>query len=212
MIGEFIKTLEEEGLIENTLIVFSSDNGPVLDDGYEDDAIEKLGDHKPWGIYRGGKYSLFEAGTRIPFVTYWKGKIKAGVSDAMVSQIDLFNSIADLVGSDLRTEDGENLLEVFMGNSAKGRDNMVIEAMSRTAYKKGDWVMIPPYDGPKVFESKNIETANDKVYQLYNLKDDPSQQNNLAQTNPEKLEELKDEFDKLRGDPYKNVKPAEFEK
>ncbi len=212
MIGEFIKTLEENNLLENTLIVFSSDNGPVLDDGYEDDAIEKLGNHKPWGIYRGGKYSLFEAGTRVPFVTYWKGKIKPGVSDAMVSQIDLFNSIASLVGSEIKTEDGENLLEVFMGKSAEGRDNMVIEAMSRTAYKKGDWVMIPPYNGPKVFEGKNIETANDDTYQLYNLKEDASQQNNLAQSNPEKLQELKKEFRKLRGNPYEKVKPAKFEK
>jgi arylsulfatase A-like enzyme len=212
VVGEFIKALKEEGQLENTLIVFSSDNGPVLDDGYEDEAVEKLGEHKPSGIYRGGKYSLFEAGSRVPFITYWEGKIKPRVSDALVSQIDLLNSIANLVGSDLRTEDGENLLDVFMGKSAKGRENMVIEAMSRTAYKKGDWVMIPPYDGPKVFESKNIETANDDTYQLYNLKDDPSQQNNLAQSNPDKLEELKEEFDQLRGDPYKNVKPAKFEK
>lgn len=212
VVGEFIKTMEENNLLDNTLIVFSSDNGPVLNDGYEDDAIQKLGDHKPWGIYRGGKYSLFEAGTRVPLITYWKGKIKPRVSDAMVSQIDLFNAIADLVSSNLRTEDGENLLDEFMGKSAKGRENMVIEAMSRTAYKKGDWVMIPPYNGPKIFESKNIETANDEAYQLYNLKDDPSQQNNLAESNPEKLEELKVEFDKLRGDPYKNVKPAEFKK
>ena len=68
-IGEFIKTLEAESLLENTLIVFSSDNGPVLNDGYYDDAVEKLGDHKPAGPLRGGKYSLFEAGTRVPFIT-----------------------------------------------------------------------------------------------------------------------------------------------
>src|SRR5690606_12966672 len=64
MIGEFIKTLEEEGLADNTLIIFSSDNGPVVDDGYEDRAVERLGTHTPWGPFRGGKYSLFEAGTR----------------------------------------------------------------------------------------------------------------------------------------------------
>jgi len=64
-IGQLIQTLETEGILENTLIVFSSDNGPVLNDGYYDDAVEKLGNHKPSGNLRGGKYSLFEAGTRV---------------------------------------------------------------------------------------------------------------------------------------------------
>ena len=74
-VGELIKTLEQEGLMENTLIVFSSDNGPVLNDGYYDDAVEKNGNHTATGVLRGGKYSLFEAGTRVPFMMYWKGKI-----------------------------------------------------------------------------------------------------------------------------------------
>jgi arylsulfatase A-like enzyme len=93
-IGAFIKTLEEEGLLENTLIVFSSDNGPVLNDGYYDDAVEKLGTHTPKGGLRGGKYSLFEAGTRVPFITHWKGQIQPKVSNALVSQLDLFSSIS----------------------------------------------------------------------------------------------------------------------
>ncbi len=69
-VGEFIKTLENEGLLENTLIIFTSDNGPVLYDGYYDEAVEKNGKHTPWGPLRGGKYSLFEAGTRVPFFAY----------------------------------------------------------------------------------------------------------------------------------------------
>ena len=69
-IGEMYKYLEDEGLIDNTIIIISSDNGPVLNDGYFDDAVEKLGDHDPFGGLRGGKYSLFEAGTRVPFITY----------------------------------------------------------------------------------------------------------------------------------------------
>ena len=77
-IGELHKTLENEGILDNTLIIFSSDNGPVLNDGYYDDAVEKLGNHKPSGGLRGGKYSLFEAGTKVPFISYWKGKINPG--------------------------------------------------------------------------------------------------------------------------------------
>ena len=87
-IGELYKTLEEENLLENTLIIISSDNGPVLNDGYYDDAVEKLGDHTPSGIFRGGKYSLFEAGTRVPFITHWKGTIKPNVSNKLIYEIN----------------------------------------------------------------------------------------------------------------------------
>ena len=114
-VGEFMKTLENEGLLENTLIVFSSDNGPVLNDGYYDEAVEKLGNHTPKGALRGGKYSLFEAGTRVPFITHWKGQIKPAVSDALVSQLDLFASIASLVGSDAKAPDSQELWDVFSG-------------------------------------------------------------------------------------------------
>ena len=203
MIGEFIKTLESEGLLENTLVVFSSDNGPILDDGYMDGAVELLGDHKPAGIYRGAKYSLFEAGTRVPFVVYWKGKVSPGVSDALVSQIDLYNSLSHLVGSDDTTEDGENLLDVFLGKNTNGRESYIIEAMSRTAYKQGSWVMIPPYKGGKKMWGKDIETGNSKTHLLFNLAKDPEQKINLAESRPDKLEEMIQNFEKIRGDGYK---------
>lgn len=198
-IGEFMKTLEEEGFMENTLIVFSSDNGPVLNDGYYDDAVEKLGDHTPAGPLRGGKYSLFEAGTRVPFITYWKGTIQPGVSDALVSQLDLFSSIASLVGSDLEGPDSQNLMNVLMGESKKGRDHLVLEATTRTAFRKGDWVMIPPYKGPAKNEKVNIELGNSSEYQLYNLSNDIGQKHNMAKENPEKLNEMVNAFKKIRG-------------
>ena len=198
-VGEFIKTLEEEGLLENTLIVFSSDNGPVLNDGYYDDAVEKLGNHTPAGLLRGGKYSLFEAGTRVPFFTYWKGKINPGTSDALVSQVDLLSSLATLVGSDIKGDDSEALLDVFLGEKGVGRDHLILEATSRTAFRKGDWALIPPYEGPAINKSVNIELGNAKDYQLYNLKTDISQENNLAESNKEKLEELIKEYEAIRG-------------
>jgi len=199
-IGEFIKTLESEGLLENTLIVFSSDNGPVLNDGYYDDAVEKVGDHKPAGSLRGGKYSLFEAGTRVPFVTYWKGRIEPGVSNALVTQIDLLTSLASLVDSDKKATDSEDLMDVFLGKSKVGRDHIVLEATGRTAFRQGDWAMIPPYGGPAVNQSVNIELGNDTAYQLYNLKDDIGQETNLAASNPEKLEDMKTAYKKIRGE------------
>ncbi|WP_111671714.1 sulfatase family protein [Algoriphagus litoralis] len=199
VIGELLKTLEESGILENTLIIFSSDNGPVLNDGYYDDAVEKLGDHTPAGPLRGGKYSLFEAGTKVPFITYWKGKIQPGVSDAMVTQIDLLSSLAALVGSQEKGPDSENLLNALLGKSTKGRESFILEATSRTALRAGDWAMIPPYKGPAVQNQVNIELGNAADYQLYNLKADPGQQNNLAASNPEKLEEMKKIYQEIRG-------------
>ena len=209
-LGELKKTLEAEGILENTLIIFSSDNGPVLNDGYFDDADVKNGDHTPWGPFRGGKYSLFEAGTLVPFFTYWKGKIQPGVSDAMVSQLDIFSSLAQLVGSDVRTDDSLPLMDLFMGQSHKGRDEMVIEATSRTAFKQGDWVMIPPYNGPASNNNVQIELGNDSDFHLYNLAEDIGQQNNLAKTQPEKLKEMLTAFEAIRGTDYGKFEKLEL--
>ena len=210
-VGEFIKTLEQEGLLENTLIIVSSDNGPVLDDGYVDQAIEKLGEHTPWGELRGGKYSLFEAGTRVPFIAYWEGKIKPGISDAVVSQVDLLSSMAQLAGSDVSTKDSENMLDVLLGKTNQGRENLIIEATSRTAFRQGDWVMIPPYKGPKVLINKGIETGNLGQFQLYNLKEDPHQDENLAKSNPDKLNEMIENFEKIRGKGYGEISQPKFD-
>jgi len=209
-IGEFIKALEEEGLLEHTLIIFSSDNGPVLNDGYYDEAVEKLGDHTPWGQFRGGKYSLFEAGTRVPFIVYWKGKTEAKVSDALVSQIDIFSSLARLTGSSARGEDSREMLDVFLGTSEKGREELVLEATSRTAFRKGDWVMIPPYDGPAVNDQVNIELGNSDSYQLYNLARDTGQQENLAEERSGKLTEMKHQFLEIRGNSYGETEELEL--
>jgi len=209
-VGEIIKTLKEEGVLDNTLIMFSSDNGPVLNDGYYDDAVEKLGNHKPNGPLRGGKYSLLEAGTRVPFFTYWQGKIKPQVSDALVCQIDLLESIAKLVNIDVKSTDSQNLLDVFTGKSAKGRTNLVIEANTKTAFRQGDWMMIPPYPGDPILEEVNIEMGNDKEYQLYNLKKDIGQKNNLAKAQPKKLKEMMKNFELIRGNSYKNVEKIEL--
>jgi len=197
-IGEFVKTLKKEGVLENTLIVFSSDNGPVLNDGYYDEAVEKIGKHDPNGGLRGGKYSLFEAGTRVPFITYWKNRINPKVSDALVCQIDLLASIGHLVGIEESTTDSQNRLEVLLGDTDKGREHLIIEASSRTALRSGDWVMIPPYKGAFVNKQVQIETGKSSEYKLYNLKTDSGQRHNLATTYPEKLKAMIATFKRLK--------------
>lgn len=207
-VGELLALLEKERLLENTLILFTSDNGPVINDGYEDDAVEKLGDHQPWGPLRGGKYSLYEAGTRVPFITYWPGTIQPKVSEALVCHIDLLASLAKLTGTEATTEDSEELMDVLLGTSDAGRTELVLEASSRTALRHGDWVMIPPYNGPAINKQVNIELGNSTEYQLYNLSTDLGQRENLAEKQPEKLEEMIAAFKRIRGEnPTQHVKP-----
>jgi arylsulfatase A-like enzyme len=196
-IGELLLTLDEEGLLENTLIILSSDNGPVLNDGYYDEAVSRVGDHSPAGPLRGGKYSLYEAGTRVPLITYWKGHIDPGVSDALVSQLDLFASLATLTGSEIKGRDSEELLNTFLGREKSGRSELVIEATGRTAFRKGDWVLIPPYNGPAVAPNVNIELGNDPDYQLFRLDADLGEQQNLAKMRPDKLREMISAYEQI---------------
>ena len=198
-IGELLKTLEKEGILENTLIVFSSDNGPVLNDGYYDEAVELLGNHTPAGALRGGKYSLFEAGTRVPFMTYWKGMIEPGVSDAMVCQMDLLASLASMLGVEADTLDSQNLIDALLGKSKEGRQYLIQGENKGTALRAGDWVMIPPHEGNPISINTGTELGKSLDYQLYNLRDDIGQQNNLADTNPEKLQELIAKYEEIRG-------------
>jgi arylsulfatase A-like enzyme len=209
-VGEIMQTLKSENLLENTIIIFSSDNGPVLNDGYDDDAVEKIGNHQPNGPLRGGKYSLLEAGTRVPFFVNWKGVITPSVSDAMVCQIDLLASIAALVGEKVQATDSENLIDVFMGKSNNGRKNLIIEANTKTAFRNGDWLMIPPYGGDPILQEVNIELGNSNEYQLYNLKKDISQKNNLAKSHATLLKAMIKDFELIRGKDYKKVEKIEL--
>jgi arylsulfatase A-like enzyme len=193
-VGEIMAHLEKEGLLENTLVVFTSDNGPVLNDGYKDQAVELLGDHKPAGMLRGGKYSLFEAGTRVPFFVYWKGKIQPKVSDALVCQIDLMASIAELIKHPLKgTTDSENLLPVFLGKSDEGRNELILEANGKLAYRERNWSFIPPYSGPATNLTGN-ELGNLSGGGLFDLSTDVGQQTNMAGSNNERFEAMQTRF------------------
>ena len=114
------------------------------------------------------------------------------------------------MGSEVRTADSLPLLELLMGQSDEGRDEMVIEATSRTAFKRGDWVMIPPYEGPAVNDKVQIELGNDSNFQLYNLTEDIEQQNNLAALKPDKLQEMLTAFEAVRGDDYGKIEKLEL--
>lgn len=201
-VGQLIAELRELNLLDNTIIIFSSDNGPVLNDGYRDKAAEMAGQcgHKPAGGLRGGKYSLYDGGTHIPLCIYWKGEIKPAVSDAIVCQMDLFASLGDLVGADVPEGlDSRPMMPVFFGKEKNGRECIIIENQGKLGLRSGDYVFMPPYEGPKTNLTGN-ELGNLGEYGLFNLKKDPAQQHNLAKENPQLLDSLKRVFlDKSMG-------------
>ncbi len=201
-VGQILDALKRLGLDKNTIVILSSDNGPVVDDGYKDEAVELLGNHKPSGIYRGGKYSLFEAGTRVPCVLSWKGRIKQGqVSDALLCQIDWMASLAEVIGVRLpegAAPDSEAHWEAWTGKEKEGRNALVIQnAQNNLALLMGKWKYLRPGRGEAYIRSVNIETGNSSDAQLYDLEKDPSETMNLAEEEvgvKARMEELLEEI------------------
>lgn len=191
-VGEVMKALDEQGLADNTLLIVSSDNGPIVDDGYDDGAWETLGDHDPSGPLRGNKYSHYEAGTAVPFIARWPGRIKAGtISDALFTQIDLSASFAALADVDVPEDaapDSQNALPVLLGESKEGRD-MIVEQGRALALRKGKWKYIPAGSGRKSAQARPFDDAGEAA-ELYDLSKDIGEQKNLASSRPELVKEL----------------------
>jgi arylsulfatase A len=183
-VGEVVKALKKNGLEENTLVVFTSDNGPWLIFDVEGGSA---------GPLRQGKGTTFEGGQRVPTVAYWPGKIKPGsVYDDLASQLDFYPTIISLTGSQ-KTQtkkplDGEDISPVLFGTGKRKGDefayysNGIIEA-----YRKGDWKVRLPQADVKA-GGVVIVPAADTL--LFNLKTDIGEQNNLLKTNPAKAKEL----------------------
>jgi len=201
-VGQILNTLEKLGLTENTLIILTSDNGPVVDDGYKDEAVERLGSHKPAGIYRGGKYSSFEAGTRIPFIISWSGKVKPGTSSTLISQMDLFGSLARLTGQPIpenAATDSYNSLDSWLGQTDKDRDFIIQESLSGTlSIVSGNWKYITPSRANRIDLNTNIELGQDTIPQLYNLLNDAGERKNISGEYPDKVKELSQLLDSIK--------------
>jgi arylsulfatase A len=196
-VGEILKKLEALGLEDNTMVIFSSDNGPVLDDGYADKAVESAAGHKPAGLLRGGKYSAFEGGSRVPWLVRWPAAIKpATLSNALICQIDLLSSFArffqqPLEGTD--ATDSFDMMEVLLGKSKTGRESLVKQggALSLT---KGNWKYIEPDNNQPFNKLTGTELGNDTKPQLYDLSKDPGERNNLAGQYPNKVKLMAQEL------------------
>lgn len=200
-VGEILKALDRNGLTENTLIIFSSDNGPVVDDGYQDQAVEKLGDHKPAGPFRGGKYSNFDGGTRVPFMVRWAGHTKPDTqSSALVSQVDLLSSLAALTGQRLPEDaapDSINVLPALLGKSPKGRRQLVEDA-DVLSFVDGDWKLIQASNLPRMNTNTNTELGNAPAPQLYNLARDPGERDDLAGREPKRVAAMMQQLNQIR--------------
>ena len=195
-VGRLMKTLKECGLEEDTLVILTSDNGPVVDDGYQDGAVEALGAHRPTGVYRGGKYSLLEGGTRVPFLVSWKGQIPPAVSSQLMSQLDVAKNLAALVGYQTKEQDfpdSEETLEAWWSPEKGGRAEYVVQGTgNQVALREGDFKYYPrgatQRDGWNGLGATLTKVGEEGA--LYDLKKDPKEQKNLVSQYPQKAQKM----------------------
>ena len=207
VVGGIMDTLKKLKLLDNTIVIFSSDNGPIFNDGYADGSVKEANGHKPAGPYRGGKYQIYEGGTRLPFIVSWPGKITPGVSPALVNQLDLFASMADLIGTPDAAKsrpDSQDILPALLGHSQTGRVTMVEQSEGRLALRDGSWKLILPGKEPKGPKGKRMEEGDitqgppaGAQIQLYDLGTDPGERQNVAAQHPDVVEKMKREFQQI---------------
>ena len=199
-IGEIVKALKDNKIFDNTLLIVCSDNGPVIDDGYQDQAEALLGKHRPWGKFHnhGGKYSNYEAGTRVPFIVSYPKKVKRGVSDAAFSQIDLFASLAAFIGKAVPSgaaTDSANYLNALLGKDKKGRPYIIASGGS-LSITVARWKYVEPNNYNAYQPLTRTDLGNYPEERLYDLQEDPMELANVAKDYPDVVATLKALLDK----------------
>lgn len=195
-VGQLLDQLDRLGLSDNTLILLSSDNGPVVDDGYDDRAKELLNGHSPTGNLRGGKYSAFEGGTRVPMIVRWPARIKpAAENDVLMSQIDWMASFASMLDQNMpkgSAPDSYNRLSNLLGSDMTDRPWVVEQAADKTlSLRTKKWKYIEPSEGsPLITWGPEVETGYLPSPQLYDMSADNTEQANLAEENPRVVYDL----------------------
>lgn len=207
-VGSLLEALKKAGVLENTLILFTSDNGGVYVDSHSPKFMIEMfpanyaayeAGHKICGDLHGKKHTIYEGGFRVPFIVRWPGQVPAdSESNSVICLTDLFASFSALLGRDLAStaQDSFNVLATWKGEpGASGRDSVVLRsAIGNFAIRKGDWKLIergdlvPQYNG--FGENKD---------QLFNLADDPAETNNLWNANPELVTERAEMLKRIKG-------------
>jgi arylsulfatase A-like enzyme len=210
IVGQLMKALEKYGFSDNTLVMFSSDNGPETTS-----VINMRKDHqhdgaRPW---RGMKRDQWEGGHRVPFIALWPGRIRAGTtSDQTVSMTDVMATCAAVAGAELpndSAEDSFNILPVLLGEQDKDkpvrRYTLHQTIKLELAIRRGQWKYLDHkgsggnnYNRPRMKPFALPDTAPDAPGQLYNLKNDPGETTNLYYKYPQIVKELKTQLDIYR--------------
>lgn len=206
-VGAVMDALDKNGIAADTLVILSSDNGPVLDDGYKDGAVEKLGTHRPAGEFRGHKYSAYEGGTRVPFIVRWPHRVPAGkTSPALVSLVDCLATFAALGGQALASPDAPDSADVsaaLLNPAVPGRTSLISQDPV-LSLREERWKFIPSNGntkGPKCADTGTLgdpdafvhggqDTGRWNVAQLYDTVADPKETNNLARAQPGRVSKM----------------------
>lgn len=196
--GQVLKALKAKGLDQNTIVVFSSDNGPEI---YAFERAEKY-DHYSMGDFRGLKRDVWEGGHHVPFIVKWPGKIKAGtVSDEVISQVDLMATFATIINAPLTEQvapDSYDLTPILMG---KPYTSPLREATVHNTYediwglRQGKWLYINNSSGghskmPDNFKKRRDYKDFETTKLLFDMEQDPGQRNNLYEKYPDKIGEM----------------------
>ncbi|QDK80615.1 arylsulfatase [Spirosoma sp. KCTC 42546] len=198
-VGEVLRTLEQSGLADNTLVIFASDNGP-----YWRENFVKQFNHRAAGEFRGMKGDAFEGGHRIPFIVRWPGKVKAGsVSNATTTLANLTATCKEILGNKTpNPEDSYSILPVLLGKAKLVANQPAVVHSSSIGYfaiRKGDWKLIQGLGSGGFTEPRDVKPkAGEPIGQLYNLATDQLETTNLYQKNPEKVKELTALLDQIR--------------
>ena len=184
-VGKIWEAVKARGQEENTLILFTSDNGPTFAGGVDATYFDSAAG------FRGLKMDVYEGGICIPFIAYWKNTIKGGqISDLISGHWDMYNTFAELVGEKPSSPDGISILPELLGKTQRDQHDFIYfeypEKRGQIALRRGDW------KGVKI----DMKTNPNAKWELYNLKNDPTESTNLASQYPEKVQQL-DSLQKL---------------
>jgi arylsulfatase A-like enzyme len=198
-VGRLLAALDKQGLAENTLVIFTSDNGcsPAANIG----ELQKVG-HEPSHVFRGHKADLYEGGHRVPFLVRWPAKVKPGVSDALVGQIDFLATFAEITGAAVPAtmgEDSVSFLPVLRGEKPTVRQGIVSQSINGSfAFRDGPWKLcLSAGSGGWSSPKPGPEEAGLPPVQLYDLSKDPGERKNLQAQFPERVAAMKAELEKL---------------
>ena len=199
-VGEIMEALDRLDLARNTIVIFSSDNGPILFDGYYDRSVADLNGHQPTGGLRGWKYLTFEGGGRVPFIARWPQHIKPRVSNQLISLVDIYATLAKIVGQKIPAHtapDSLDLSAVLLGKTKMNlRNNTVLHGIGGLALRQGDWKYIPATAGAGGMGSganaadERFAAANIPKPLLFDLATDPNETTNVIARHPQKAKEL----------------------